>query len=225
MPLDHLRAQVTGRPHSSSTFFILFWKRLGLSLENHSNAIFLLLSPSHVSSTEAIFPVSSHPSLPQGGDKPCSIAATVAPVSFPRDQMHHKRWDSYILDLEALKGMSWISREEDSEHSLNRIPVLREAKLGIKTLGFFPNIFFFQIIRIRRKITEKRGTQPTVMLTYLYCHLNYELLIIRWTAEVWVDSQSPKSLAEENYVLFWQPCSLQFHTAETLQGRLFKEKP
>lgn len=49
---------------------------------------------------------------------------------------------------------------------------------------------------------ERRGTQPTVILIYLYCHLNYELLIIKQTAEVLVDSQAPKSLAEENYVPF-----------------------
>lgn len=85
---------------------------------------------------------------------------------------------------------------------MNRIPVLREAKLGINTLGFLPNLFFFQIIRIRRKMMERRGTQPTVILIYLYCHLNYELLIIKQTAEMLVDSQAPKSLAEENYVRF-----------------------
>lgn len=74
-------------------------------------------------------------------------------------------------------------------------------------------------------MTERRGTQFTVMLTYLYCHLNYELLIIKQTAEVLVDSQAPKSLVEENYVPFSQPCSPQLHTAETSQERVFKEKP
>lgn len=85
---------------------------------------------------------------------------------------------------------------------MNRIPVLRKAKLGINTLGFFPIFFFFQIIRIRRKMIERRGTQPTVILIHLYCHLNYELLIIKQTAEVLVDSKALKSLAVENYVPF-----------------------
>lgn len=104
-------------------------------------------------------------------------------------------------------------------------PSAQGGKVWNQNFRLPSQFFFFQIVIIRRKMTERRGTQFTVMLTYLHCHLNYELLIIKQTAEVLVDSQAPKSLAEENYVPFWQPCSPQLHTAETSQGRLFKEKP
>lgn len=77
---------------------------------------------------------------------------------------------------------------------MNRILMLREAKLRMKAFSSSPvPPSLTPIIRIKRKIRERRGSKPTVMLIHWYCHFNYELLTIKGAADALVDCKPTKS--------------------------------